>query len=592
MKTQHLIITLLFSLFFQPVFSHPLFQWLNTGAQKPNQIICLSGNKKNGRVIMTYSLFDKKKIDYCYMGDVQNGKPSGQGREFFKFGTVGFNKDSLEQQNFGANGFYLEVKGEFINGEIGGINEIVFHSPANKSQFQKIEIEKVVGAFDQTGEKQTFEFYFRDLNKEKLYYKGSSISKDEIINIAVPFSQTGISIINIVNDLEGLFINESNERFDGVCDKDLMLKEGIKTYQSGNEQITCYILKYDVYPVRIISSENGRFFVLTDLEQKELKRVSIVTDTISNQNLFVSLENIRNSTLQRDFINSRTLSGDYKVFEYASEFDVLLKFNEGKIYIKVLPKKSTRKPIISWQRTLLTPLDTKLKTRFADGYFFWWDSVHSNGNSLGNEQSWKFYDSIKTPFEPTYFGMKFEISFTGENSKYNVTIPVVFLSAEDRNKIRELGTKAISSYQLALKEKQARENEKQAKEKARKEQEEARRLALQKENDAKIAREKQIRVNKIKAIEKGDIICYSQEWEYSWDFLVVHDYEKYNMIATLIVDDISPSGNIIFVVNNIKSTSRQRVQYMKYGNLEIKENQKISAPKSDLISDNRFQFCR
>lgn len=592
MKLQHFTTTLIFLSVFQPAFSHPIFEWLNTEGMKPSQVISLSGNKKNGRVIMMYSLFDKTRIDYCYLGDVQNGRPNGEGQEFFKFDAVGFNKVSLQHQDFGSNGFYLEIKGSFKNGNIGGTNEIVFHLPNNNLQSPRIVLDKVVGALDQISDQPTFEFYFYDRNREKVCYKGGSISKEEIKSVAIEFSKTGISTIKLIRDLEGLFTRESNEVFNGICDMNLVRVNGVKKYRSGNEEFICYIEKCHVFPVRIINTNDGKFFVLTDMEQNEIKRVPIVSDTISDSNLVTSLETVQNTILKQEFTDSRTLGRDYKVYERAREFDVLLKFDEGKISMKVLPKNNMPKPVISWGKNMLVPLKPDFNPTYADGHFFWWLASHGSNvaSSQNNEHSWELFDSVYDGFTLTYFGMKFEIVFQN-NIHYPVELPVVFLSEEDHNQIQKLGTDAISAYQFALKEKQAKETAKKEQEIARKQQEEARVLALQKENELKREREKQARASRIKAIEKGDILCYSQEWEYSWDFLVVHDYEKYNMIATLMVEDISPSGNIIFVVNNIKSTSRERYQYMKYGNLEIKENQKISAPKSDLISDNRFQFC-
>lgn len=456
MKTRHFIISMLFSLFIQPVFSHPFFQWLITDGLKPKQSIYLSGNRKNGQAIIMYSIFDKKKIDYCYMGGVKNGLPNGEGAEYFKFSTVGFNKDSIKKGNFGANGYFLEIKGTYTDGKVCGNIEVVFNSSGNSNNSQKIALDKAIGVFGQINEdNQVLEIYFSEILGVKNYYKGKGISKDEIYRVAEQFARSGVSTISLNGNLEGVFKRGSTEQFDGVCDKNLLQMEGIKTYQSGTEQITCYIKNYDAFPVRIVSSYGARFFALTDAEEKELKRISITSDTISDKNLFISLENARNTILKQDFMDSRTLTANYKVYEHSSEFDVLLKFSEGKISMKVVSNKKLINPIIAWKRNLIVPLDSKFKTQFEDGYYFWWDSVHHSGNSLTNEHSWKLYDSIHLPFPIGYFGMKFEVVFT--NSKYNVELPFVLISETGRNEIKRLGSEANKAYQLAKKDKEAKE---------------------------------------------------------------------------------------------------------------------------------------
>lgn len=591
MKTQHLIMTLLFSMLFQTAFSHTIIQWLNTKGQKPRQIICLSGNKKNGRVIMTYSLLDAKKIDYCYFGEVKNGKPNGQGQEFFKFSTVGFNKDSIKLQNFGANGYYLEVKGTYVDGNVSGRVEVVFNTSGNKNTSQNMTLEKAIGVFDPTNEdNQVFEIYFNEIAGLKRHYIGAGISKDEICRIAERFANFGTSTISFDRNLEGVFKSGPNEKFEGICDKNLLFMEGIKSYQFGTDQITCYIKKYDVFPVRMVNSNGERFFVLTDAEEKELKRVMIDTDTITDKNLFISLENARNTLLKQDFMDSRTLTSDYRVFKHTSEYDVLLKFCDGKLGMKVVSNKKLVNPIISWKRNLIVPLDSKFKNQFNDGHYYWWDSVHSIGTSFTNEQSWKFFDSIHRPFPIGYFGMKFEVGFA--NNKYDVEIPFVLISETARNEIKRLGLEANRTYQQIQKEKEA-------KEKAFKEQQEADRLALRKKEEERKKNEEErkrneelLRVNRIKTIQKGDVVCYSQGWEYSEGFWVFYESGKFDMIATLMVDDVTPNGNVIFVVNNVASSSENRYQAMKYENLIIKEDQKISVSKTSLISDSRFQFCR
>ncbi len=60
----------------------------------------------------------------------------------------------------------------------------------------------------------------------------------------------------------------------------------------------------------------------------------------------------------------------------------------------------------------------------------------------------------------------------------------------------------------------------------------------------------------------------------------------------MIVDDVTASGKVILVVNNINSSNRNRYSQMKYGKLEIKEDQKFSVTKSDMIYNNGFQFCQ
>lgn len=584
MKTQRIIISMLFCLFIQPVFSHPFFQWLNIDGEKPRQVVSISGSKKNGLVIMMYSLFDKKKIDYCYLGWVKNGKPNGTGREFFKFSAVGFDKDSIKQLNFSANGYYLEIKGTYTDGKVGGNIEVIFNSSGNGNNSKNLALDKVIGVFGKSNEdKQVLEVYFKEMAGVKNYYKGKGISKDEIYRIAEQFARSGVSMISFNTNIVGVFKNSQNEQFDGICDKNLLQMEGIKSYHSGTDHITSYIRKYDAFPVRIVNSNGARFFSLTDAMEKELKRILIDVDTITDENLFISLENARNTILKQDFMDSRTLTGDYKVFKRTSEYDILLRFNDGKLGMKVVSNKKLVDPIISWKSNLIVPLDAKLKNQFDDGHYYWWDSVHPIGNSLTNEYSWKFFDSIQRPFPIGYFGMKFDVAIA--NSKNNVEIPVVFISEADRNEIKRLGSEANTAYQKIQKEKEA-------KEKALKEQQEANRLALRKKEEERKRNEELLRVNRIKTIQKGDVICYSQGWEYSEGFWVFHESGKFDMIATLMVDDVTSNGNVIFVVNNVTSSSENRYQAMKYENLVIKEDQKISVPKASLISDSRFQFCR
>lgn len=124
-----------------------------------------------------------------------------------------------------------------------------------------------------------------------------------------------------------------------------------------------------------------------------------------------------------------------------------------------------------------------------------------------------------------------------------------------------------------------RERERQiVAEKKRQQEEENRRLLI--EN----------RRNQINNIEKGDIICYSEDWQHSEFFGFWK--ENYKMVATMIVEDVTASGKVILVVNNINSSNRNRYSQMKYGKLEIKENQKFSVTKGDMIYNNGFQFCQ
>lgn len=583
MRLQNYITTLICLFFFSPAFSHSVFSWLMLEGNKPQKVICLTGNKKNGTVIMMYSILNSTSIDYCYFGEVENGKPSGDGREFFKFDGIGFNRDAIiNSNNFELNGFYLEIKSTFSEGRIAGKSELLFY---RNSRFPRGDfmVEKVLGNFNESVEDENI-LDVSFLKKEEIIsYQGSSISKEQVRQVAEHFARTGSKEVMLTEDLKGLFTFDSAESFIGTCDKMLSKVEGIKRYTSGINEITCYVKNYEVFPVRIVNSTGERLFVLTDLEEGEIKRIPIVADTISDINLFASLENARNMLFKQEFIESRTLTANYEVFEHSPEFDVLLKYSEGKISMKVISNEKLVNPIISWKRNLIIPLDSKFKTQFEDGYYFWWDTIHGNGNSITNEYSWRLFDSIHFPFPIEYFGMKFEIVCT--NSKYNIELPIVFISESDRNEIKRLGSEAIKANLLVQKEKEA-------KEKARREEQEAKRLALQKQQEETKKAQEIKRTNRLKSIQKGDVVCYSQGWEYSEGIWVFHESGKFDMIATLIVDDVSPNGNVIFVVNNVTSSSDNRYQSMNYGNLVIKENQKISVAKADLIIDHRFQFCK
>jgi len=118
---------------------------------------------------------------------------------------------------------------------------------------------------------------------------------------------------------------------------------------------------------------------------------------------------------------------------------------------------------------------------------------------------------------------------------------------------------------------------------------------IEEEKQRKIAEENRRRVledrNKlINSIDKGDVVCYSEDWQHSEFFGLWR--ENYKMVATMIVDDVTSGGKIILTVNNITSSSRDNYASMKYGRLEIKENQKISITKEDMVHNNAFQFCQ
>lgn len=132
--------------------------------------------------------------------------------------------------------------------------------------------------------------------------------------------------------------------------------------------------------------------------------------------------------------------------------------------------------------------------------------------------------------------------------------------------------------------------------------EKAVRRAKEKVEQERIAQEKRARefrierARKIKALDVGDMICYSQDWvETESDRFLGITYKvrhnNYSMKAVLIIDNINPNGKMRVIVNNVSSSNSRYYSTIKIGSLKVKEKDIVYFSKSQMLDNFGFQFC-